>query len=256
MLGKAIGFATRVIPRPLLHRVAVAGGWCLAQILRGKRYEDPIDGFTYRKLLPYGRLTRRENAFAPKSLSLERHRLIWLYLQHVGALRQPRLRVLHMAPEWCLQKQLQRVEGLQYTSADLESPWAEVHCDIQALPFQDNSFDWILCNHVLEHIPNDRLAMRELHRVLAPGGSAMLLVPLDMAREQTLEDESINTDTLREKYYGQRDHLRMYGQDYPTRLQDSGFTVEWLECETWLTHNARDRYALGDENILIIGRKG
>lgn len=256
MLGRAIGLVTRVVPRPWLHRVAVAMGYCIAQCMRGGKYIDPVDGFRYSALLPYGRLERRLNALAPKSLSLERHRLIWLYLERQGLLEREGVRVLHMAPEWCLQKRLKGMRGVRYTSADLESPWAEIHCDIQALPFGENEFDCILCNHVLEHIPDDGLAMRELYRVLAPGGFAMLLVPLDMARSETLEDASINTDSLREQYYGQRDHLRLYGQDYARRLEQAGFAVEWLETLSWLGEEDVARYALGNESVLVIGRKG
>ncbi|PID90181.1 MAG: SAM-dependent methyltransferase [Bacteroidetes bacterium] len=252
MLGPLISWTTRVVPRPLLHRGAVMAGWCLAQCLRGSTFRDPIDGFGYRRLLPYGRIQRRPNALAPKSLSLERHRLIWLYLSSDLDILHASLRVLHIAPEWCLMKRLEAIPSLMYTTADLESPWAKVHCDIQALPFADDSFDLILCNHVLEHIPDDHLAMTELRRVLSPGGTAILLVPLDLQAEQTLEDPAINTPELREKHYGQRDHLRMYGRDYPERLAKAGFQVQMLNYASTLSEQELKKYALGQETLLVI----
>ena len=160
-----------------------------------------------------------------------------------------------MAPEWCFLRRLQNLPNIDYTTADLESPWASVHCDIQKLPFPDNSFDLILCNHVLEHIPDDRQAMRELFRVLRTNGTALLLVPQDLSLEQTLEDPSINTPELREKFYYQRDHLRLYGRDYASRLAEAGFNVETLDYFSRLSEHERFRYALRREDLLYIGRK-
>ncbi len=138
MLGKAISLATRYIPRTLLHRVGVAVGWCLAQVCRGHRYQDPIDGFGYRTLLPYGRVAQRRNALAPKSLSLERHRLIWLYLHRELDLANRPYRILHMAPEWALRKRLGHMENLRYTTADLSSPWARFTATSRPSPFPTN----------------------------------------------------------------------------------------------------------------------
>lgn len=255
MFGRLIQLATRFLPRPLLHRLAVAAGRAIALLYRGHRFEDPIDGCRYRKLLPYGRTNRRPNALAPRSLSLERHRLIWLYLTRELALGQKPLNVLHIAPEWCLLQRLKRLPNIHYTTADLESPWASVHCDIQHLPFPDNTFDLILCNHVLEHIPDDRQAMRELLRVLRPGGAAMLLVPQNLSLAHTLEDPAINTPALREKFYYQRDHLRLYGLDYTARLAQEGFRVEALNYFARLAPDERTRFALREDDTLYIGHK-
>lgn len=249
-----VAWVTRNIPRTWLHRVARVVGCCLSVLLRGKHYEDPIDGYTYRKLLPYGRFEKRQNALAPHALSLERHRLIWLYLLRELKITQQHYRVLHVAPEPCLQRKLKALQ-LDYISADLESPWASVHCDIQDLPFAADSFQLILCNHVLEHIPDDRRAMRELYRVLAPDGVALLLVPLEESRATTLEDPAINTDALREQYYGQRDHLRLYGRDYVERLAEAGFQVTVLDYAAQLSAQERERYCIRLADKLYIARK-
>ena len=250
-----ISLATRFVPRPILHRFARVGGYLLSLFLRGNRYEDPLDGYHYRRLLTYGRLRPRKNALAPRALSLERHRLIWLYLTRELDIEHRAFNVLHIAPELCLQRRLRALPRLRYLSADLESPWAEIHCDVQALPFAADSFDLILCNHVLEHIPDDRLAMRELLRVLAPNGIALLLVPMDATRETTLEDPAINTDALREKYYWQRDHLRLYGLDYVQRLKEAGFRVSALDYVSLLPAELRLRYALRIDDKLFIATK-
>lgn len=255
MFGRIVQLATRYLPRTLLHRCAAGAGRAVAIFYRGSRYEDPIDGQRYRALLPYGRVARRANALAPRSLSLERHRLIWLYLQRELRIGSQPLDVLHMAPERCFREPLMRMPNVNYTTADLESPWAAVRCDIQDLPFGDNSFDLILCNHVLEHIPDDRRAMRELLRVLRPGGIALLLVPQDLSRESTLEDPAISTPALREKYYYQRDHLRLYGRDYPQRLAEEGFRVEAIDYFSRLSRQERERYALRGDDTLYVGRK-
>ena len=255
MLGSVIAWLTRVVPRGVLQRVAVLGGAIVALFFRGRRHEDPIDGFRYRKLLPYGRVQRRENALAPASLSLERHRLIWLYLRDALHIEAQQWRVLHMAPEWSLRKRLRKLSNIEYTSADLSSPWADIHCDIQALPFPDASFDLILCNHVLEHIPDDRAAMRELLRVLADGGRALLLVPQDTTRAETLEDPSYNTDALREQHYWQKDHLRLYGLDYAERLRQAGFRVEAIDYVSRFTVGERAYWGLRPEDILYVGYK-
>lgn len=255
MLGSLIGWVSRNLPRHWLHYVSVLGGRIVAQFYRGRRHEDPIDGFLYRKLLPYGRLERRPSALAPASLSLERHRLLWLYLRDDLRIEETPYRVLHMAPEWCLRRRFLQLSNLQYTSADLNSPWADVHCDIQSLPFADEAFDLILCNHVLEHIPDDHLAMRELLRVLSPGGVALLLVPQDLKRAETFEDPRINTDALREEHYGQKDHLRLYGRDYPARLAAEGFRVEELDYVSRFTEGQRIYWGLRLSDTLFIGRK-
>jgi SAM-dependent methyltransferase len=154
------------IPRPLLIRFSYLAKPFLQLFLRGNKYEDPIDGKTFRKFLPYGYEKQRENVLSPSTLSLERHRLLWLYLKNETGLFTSRLRVLHFAPEQAFYKRFRNLKNIDYTTTDLNSPLADVKADICDLPFQDNSFDFILCNHVLEHIPNDTKAMQELYRVL------------------------------------------------------------------------------------------
>lgn len=167
----------------------------------------------------------RPNAYCPRCGSLERHRLLWLYLKERTNFFTEQLKVLHVAPEKILQEAFQILPNLDYVSADLASPLAMIKMDITDIPFDDHAFDVIICSHVLEHIPDDRKAMRELLRVLKPGGWAILQVPIDLNRAETFEDPTITDPAERQRLFGQDDHVRWYGRDYPNRLRESGFEV-------------------------------
>lgn len=255
MVSRLVSFITRFIPRHYLQRGGAFIMKGVGLLYRGNRYQDPIDGVKYRKLLPYGRVTVRRNALAPNSMSLERHRLIWLYLKRNTDFFTSNKKVLHIAPEYCFIKPIRRLKNIDYITADLISPWADVKLDVQAMPFNDNTFDMVICNHVLEHVENDRKAMAEILRVLKPGGFAILQVPMDLSMEQTLEKPEYNTPELREKYYRQRDHLRLYGCDYAQRLALVGFDVLENDFVKQLTPHEVEYYALPNDEILYIARK-
>ena len=252
MLHFFISIVSRFVPRHHLQKFA---GFVLKIIgiaLYGKKFEDPITGKTYRKLLPYGRIHKRQNALAPHSMSLERHRLIWLYLKEKTNFFTQQHNVLHIAPELCFVKRFSTLKNINYVTADLNSPWAKVKMDVQKIPFSNNEFDVILCNHVLEHVPNDKVAMRELFRVMKPGGFGIFQVPLDTTLDETLEDKSINTPKLRELHYGQRDHLRLYGLDYANRLRDAGFIVTVDNFVQTLPKSLAFRYALPTNEAIYL----
>ena len=147
---------------------------------KGTRHTDPIDNQSFRKLLPYGYENSRENVLSPSTYSLERHRLLWLFLKTDTDFFTNVKKVLHFAPEQAFYKRFKKMKNLDYTTTDLNSPIADIKADICQLPFASNSFDFILCNHVLEHIPNDLKAMQELFRVMKPGGVGILQIPLDV----------------------------------------------------------------------------
>lgn len=255
MIKRIISLASRFIPRHYQQIVAAFILRNIAIFYRGNAFEDPISGKKYRRLLPYGRLQSRANALAPHSLSLERHRLIWLYLKNRTDFFTNPKRVLHIAPEYCFIKPFKKLTNLNYLTADLISPWADIEMDVQNIPFHDSSFDVVICNHVLEHVDDDRKAMRELLRVIKPGGFGIFQVPLDYSIEVTLEDKSINTPELREKHYKQRDHLRLYGKDYAKRLREVGFDVTEDDYVSSLPAELVQRYALPKNEILYICRK-
>ena len=184
--------------------------------------------------LPFG-LIKRTNALCPNCGSLERHRLHWHYMENRTILfseNREKLKLLHVAPELIFYNKFMGNSQIEYLPCDKFEkgyenvyPSNTVNVDITDIQFDDNEFDVIYCSHVLEHVIDDKKAMNELYRVLKPNGWAMLQVPIDNNRECTFEDFSIVVPQEREKYFGQKDHVRIYGKDYKKRLEDSGFTV-------------------------------
>lgn len=255
MIKFLVSFTTRFIPRHYLQLFAAFALKILGVFYFGNKFEDPISGKKYRKLLPYGRTKVRENALAPHSMSLERHRLIWLYLRDKTNFFTEPQKVLHIAPEYCFLKIFKKQRNLDYVTADLISPWADVKMDVQAIPFPDSQFDVVICNHVLEHVDSDLKAMQEIHRVLKPGGFAILQVPMDLSMDKTMENPAYNTPELREKHYQQRDHLRLYGKDYGARLRSAGFKVDENDYVKTVPYNLVERYALPQDEILYVCRK-
>lgn len=223
----------------------------LALYLKGSRYTDPIDGKSFRKFLSYGYGTQRPNVLSPSTLSLERHRLLWLYLLNETDFFTSQKKVLHMAPEQCFLKRFKKLNH-DYTTADLNSPIADVKADITNLPFEDDSFDIIFCNHVLEHIPDDTKAMQELLRVLKKGGMGIFQIPQDLKRKTTFEDDSITDPKERAKIFGQYDHVRVYGRDYFDKLKSIGFQVKPIHYTKELSAELTDKYRLANGEILPV----
>lgn len=223
--------------------------------LKGNRYTDPIDGKSFRKFLPYGYENQRENVLSPSTLSLERHRLLWLYLKNETDFFTAPKKMLHFAPEQAFYQQFRQQKNLDYTTTDLSSPLADVKADICNLPFYDNEFDVIFCNHVLEHIPDDTKAMQELFRVLKPGGWAVLQIPQDLSRETTFEDDSITDRKERAKIFGQYDHVRIYGRDYFDKLRNIGFEVQAIDYTKTLSDSDIKHYCLTKGEIIPVVRK-
>ncbi len=243
------------LPRPLLIRMSYLARPILAIYLKGTTYQDPIDGKRFRKFLPYGYGKQRPNVLSPSTLSLERHRLLWLYLQEQTDFFSANLKVLHMAPEQCFLGRFKSMSNLDYTTADLYSPIADVKADLCALPFEENTFDVVFCNHVLEHIQDDAKAMQELYRVMKPGGFGIFQVPQETQRETTFEDPLITDPIERAKIFGQYDHVRVYGMDYFDTLRQVGFTVEEVYYGETIGESLRDTYRLMPGEILPVCRK-
>ncbi|MDA8971113.1 class I SAM-dependent methyltransferase [Flavobacteriaceae bacterium] len=248
-------FFLNLFPRTLLIKISYLVRPFVAFFLRGSTYTDPIDGKSYRKFLPYGYAKVRENVLAPGTLSLERHRLFWLYLKNETTFFSAPLRVLHFAPEQAFVQKFKKQKNLTYTTTDLNSPIADVKADICDLPFKDNSFDFIICNHVLEHIPDDTKAMQELYRVLAPSGTAVVQVPYDAKREITFEDNTITDQSERTRIFGQYDHLRVYGMDYFKKLSSIGFNVNALDYTSGISSDDIERYRLCKGELLPVCKK-
>jgi len=248
-------FILNLVPRPLLITLSYWVRPLFAWYYRGDIYTDPIDGKSFRSFLPYGYETPRENVLSPSTLSLERHRLLWLYLTNETDFFTAPLKVLHFAPEQAFYKKFRKLRNLDYTTTDLLSPLANVKADICDLPFENDSFDVILCNHVLEHIPDDTQAMRELYRVMRTGGWGIFQIPQDLERDVTFEDDSITDKKERAKIFGQYDHVRIYGRDYFDKLRSVGFVVEEVDYTGILSPEQNERYRLAKCELIPIVRK-
>lgn len=269
-------FILNTIPRPILIRLSIVVRPILAFLLKGSRFTDPIDGKSFRMFLPYGYGNQRSNVLSPSTLSLERHRLLWLYLQNETDFFQSELdsdspvtqnkriklrkddetssalKVLHFAPEQEFYKRFKKQNNIEYTTTDLLSPLADVKADICNLPFEDNAYDIIFCNHVLEHIPDDTKAMQELFRVLKPGGMGIFQIPQDLSRANTFTDDTIVDQKERAKIFGQYDHVRVYGRDYFDKLRSIGFKVIEEDYTHKIAPELAEKYCLAKGEIIPV----
>jgi SAM-dependent methyltransferase len=274
-MKKLFKLILNTIPRPFLIRLSYVARPIIAFTLKGTKFTDPIDGKSFKSMLPYGYETQRNNVLSPSTLSLERHRLLWLYLNEEtdffkselvsdssftntkriklrDAETNSALKVLHFAPEQAFYKLFRNQKNLDYTTTDLFSPLADVKADICNLPFEDNQYDVILCNHVLEHIPDDTKAMQELYRVLKPGGMAILQIPQDLSRATTFADDTITDQKERAKIFGQYDHVRIYGRDYFDKLRSIGFTVVEEDYTNKIAPELVEKYCLAKGEIIPV----
>lgn len=254
-MKKFIKTILNTIPRPWLIRMSYIFLGFSKIFYKGKKYHCPVCEGDYRKLLPYGYVKVRENAMCPGCLSLERHRLMWLYLKNKTSFFTSNLKVLHIAPEQCFIKKFRKLENLDYKTADLESPLADYKCDVQEMPFDDNTYDVVICNHVLEHVPDDIVAMKEILRILKPGGFSILQVPVDFNRKITFADDTITNRKERSEIFGQYDHVRVYGIDYPQRLKNAGFVIEEQNYIDELESTAKKLYSINIPDFMFACKK-
>jgi SAM-dependent methyltransferase len=254
VVSRILRIAGRLFPRPFLIRMSYFFSWFTRFLFKGNNVECPVCEKTFRTFLPFG-VKERENALCPNCLSLERHRLQWLYLKNETDFFSAPYKVLHVAPEQCFLKRFKALENLDYTTADLESPLADLHFDLHDIPLEDNLYDFFICNHVLEHVEDDKKVLHEVLRILKPEGKALMQVPLDYERETTYEDTTITKPSDREKHFGQKDHLRVYGLDYPDRLRKQGFDVEEIDYSEMMGKEKLSRYRLDPRELLYLCSK-
>ena len=253
-MKKIISLVIRYVPRKYLQLFSHLAARLLSVFYMGNKVECPVCGSHYKQFLPYGRIGR-SNALCPNCLALERHRLMWLYLQEKTDFFTSELKLLHVAPEYCFINRFEALKNLDYITADIESPLAKVKMDIHHIPFEEAVFDVTFCNHVMEHVTDDLRAMQELHRILKPGGWAIIQSPLDPRHETTLEDPTITSPQDRLKHYWQEDHLRLYGLDYKNRLEKAGFLVTEDRFAAELPLETALRYALPRGEVIYFCKK-
>jgi SAM-dependent methyltransferase len=248
-------YILKFLPRKFLIKYSFLITPILRIIFRGKKYTDPIDDSNYSKFLSYGYKTVRKNALCPGTLSLERHRLLWLYLDRETNFLSSNLKVLHVAPEQVFYKKFKKLKNWEYFTFDLNSPIADIKGDLISTNFKDEYFDLIICNHVLEHIEDDKSALDEMYRILKYNGISILQVPINVKRENTFEDLSIKSKIQREKYFGQYDHVREYGLDFKDRVEQAGFKVEIINYSKKISQDLVIKYGLMKDDLIPIGKK-
>lgn len=246
-LGRVRHSFARHLPRRILR-------YYQAVVYAGFARRCPLCNGSYRIFLPAG-LRGRPDACCPGCGSLERHRIAWLYLTRLTDFLSRPVRLLHIAPEPCIEGRIRACENIDYLSGDFEEGKAMVRMDITCIDYPDESFDVIYCSHVLEHVVDDTRAMRELHRVLRPGGTAVIQVPVaDCAA--TYEDSRISTPERRLAAFGQSDHVRVYGHDVQARLSDAGFTVEVIDLRSVCSRAEIQRWGVDvDEPLFVCGTR-
>jgi len=225
--------------KPLLRR---ARNFVKALLFFWNKRYCPVCENSSHRFRPYGR-TPREDAQCTHCGALERHRFLWLFLQKKSDLFDgKRKRMLHVAPESCFKPRFEKWLNGDYITADLSNPHAMVQMDICNIQYPDESFDVIYCSHVLEHVQDDKKAIREFFRVLAKNGWAILLVPI--YSDRTFEDPSIKDPAERLRIFGQEDHVRRYGPDYADRLREAGFFVEITKVGDLINRHEVERMGL------------
>ena len=252
-MKKLYAWLRNTLPRPLLIKLSYVFKFFSGIFYKGNNVECPSCEKSFRKFLSYGsKKVERDNVLCPYCLTLERHRLMWLYLKKESNFFTDKLDVMHVAPEQCFYKRFRKQENLNYTTGDLLSPLADIKFDLHDIPLEDNKYDVVFCNHVLEHVEDDHKCMTELYRIMKPGGWGIFQVPIDFNRDETYEDPTITDPKDREEHFWQYDHVRLFGLDYPKKLEAAGFTVKTYDCEEKIGKELIERYRLQKEEKLYV----
>lgn len=166
-------------------------------------------------------------------------------------------RILHFAPEKYLSKHIREQLPLKYIKADLYPVYKDIKkIDATAIPFNNDTFDFLIANHILEHIPNYRKALSEFYRILKPGGIAILQTPYSKRLKNNFEDDGIESDELRLFFYGQEDHLRIFAESqFLQSLEAAGFNLQIKKHEDYFDANTAYYYGVPINEDLIMVRK-
>jgi SAM-dependent methyltransferase len=247
ILGVAKEHVPRHPRRMLLGGVLKVVGWRL----RGDVVECPACRTTASRFVPG---IVYSGTFCPSCGASSRARLQALFLKRELGIEHSATRVLHFAPEPGLIRMLSALPTVDYVPADLVPDSGHQRVDATAVHLDPN-FSGVITSHVLEHIPNDAEAISEMQRVLVAGGWALVIVPVRYDLESTFEDASIQSRWQRERYFGQHDHVRVYGRDFPARLRAAGFDVHERRYASELPEEEVARYDLSESDLIYLCRK-
>jgi SAM-dependent methyltransferase len=237
-----------LVPRRYRYVVRGAIFATISPFFTGRSVECPVCNKGARRWVSLG----FPNRLCPHCSSADRQRLMILYLQdELGIVAKP-LRMLHFAAEYCYFRRFRRMPNVAYIAADLDPPRGAVRMDITNIALDSDSVDVVICSHVLEHVQEDVQAMRELRRVLRPGGTALIMGPVDYARPSTYEDPTIVTPEARLAAFNQNDHVRIYGADFDDRLREAGFTVDANRYARSLPDAVIERHGLLEDEIVYV----
>ncbi len=228
-----------------------------AVFLSGSRYYCPCCEKSASRFLEKGNgIEVRGNAVCPHCGSLERTRLLYLFLKDKTNIFRDNPFILHFAPEDALKVHF--AANPNYTDADLNPNLASHQMDITDIRFPDNHFDFIICSHVLGHVPNEQKALQELYRVLKSGGRLFLMSLMDPEAQLTLENPEYNTPEMKLRHYGEKDLERLYGNDFSERISAEGVTVERIDYRLQFSDSVRQRMALGNgrREVIYLVTKG
>jgi SAM-dependent methyltransferase len=218
---------------------------------RGTNFKCNVCGKSFRKMIPHGNIPR-PNAKCPNCISLERTRALWFYLKDQVIDNIFPLNILHFAPEYGLKKAFQNYPNIEYRNVDLDPDLADEVVDITDIPYPEDSFDLILCSHVLGHVPDEKKAVDELYRVLKPGGQALVMTIVNWNLKKTFEDPNITSANDRLENYTEPDLVRLHGADFADRLRMSGFQVDVIDYAAKLGAEAKTHFSLGNGDREII----
>ena len=260
-------FIKRIIPKKYHSKILFLYNYLHSLFLFSFKYKCIFCNGHFRRLLPIGLKNDiainligggYRYALCPRCYSTDRERLVYWYINKKSNIlnSSKNIRLLHVAPEKNLQKMLKSFSHIEYISGDLNPLMnCDIRLDITDMNFEDNFFDVIICSHVLEHIQDDRKVMHELFRVLRPEGFAILQVPISKNAKETFEDFTITSPEGRERYFGQKDHVRIYGKDYKKRLESVGFKLDLYNIKKDLNIKEIKKFGLNREEILYVCRK-
>ncbi len=221
-------------------------------LYQGNNFSCNLCGKSFSKFKPKGNWQIRSNAECPYCGSVERNRLLLFYLQNETDLFTKENHLLHIAPFWQLRKIFKQSTNIHYTSGDINKAYADQQMDITSIPFPDNTFDYIICSHVLGHVPNEPLAIREMCRVLKPNGTALILTLINWNSPVTYESPQVQTPQQKLKEYSEPDLERLHGADFADRLKKEGFSVTPINYAQTLSEETMHHYSLGNGDREII----